>query len=151
MKPIDVTAENAMNVWLHLYGRQLRNVGTNDKIRVGDRVRISKVKSTFEKGYLPNWTEEEFFVDEIDTKFSPIMYRLIDYHGNRVEGSFYGYELQVVDRDEEAFIIEEVIRQKRQGNRRMYLVKWRGYPNSFNSWINEEDLRNVEVGDIRNI
>lgn len=151
MRPIDVTPENAMEVWFRLYDRLPRNVESQDKINVGDRVRISKVKSVFEKGYLPNWSEEEFFVDQVNTKFKPTMYKLIDYHGNPIEGSFYSYEIQVVSRNEEVFIIDEVIRQKRQGNRRMYLVKWRGYPSSFNSWITEQDLRNIEVGDVRNI
>ena len=150
MKPIDVTEENAMDVWFRLYNVP-RNIRPADDIRIGDRVRISKEKATFEKGYLPNWTEEEFFVDEINTKFQPVMYKLVDYHGNPIEGSFYSYELQVVDRSEEVFIVERIIRRKREGNRRMYLVKWRGYPSSFNSWVSEDDLQNVEIDEIRNI
>ena len=151
MKPADVNPENAMEVWLRLYGSLPRHVRADDKISVGDRVRISKVKSIFEKGYLPNWSEEEFFVDEINIKFKPTMYKLIDYHGNRLDGSFYAYELQVVEREEESFIIDQIIRRRRRGNQIQYLVKWRGYPDSFNSWVTADDLRNVNVGSIRNI
>ena len=146
MKPVDVTPENAMEVWLRLYNIP-RNIRPVDDIRIGDRVRISKVKSTFEKGYLPNWTEEEFFVDEINRKFNPIMYKLIDYHGNRLEGSFYAHEIQVVDQSEEVFIIDRIIRQKREGNVRKYLVKWRGYPDSFNSWVTDADIRELQTSD----
>ncbi len=145
MKPIDVTRKNAMDVWQHLYGKtSIHPRRPPQNIKVGDRVRISKVKSAFAKGYLPNWTEEEFFVDEIDTRFTPVMYRLIDYHGNRVEGSFYREELQVVDREDEVFIIDRILRKRRRGGKTWYLVHWRGYPSSFDSWVPESDLQTVE-------
>ena len=79
------------------------------------------------------------------------MYKLIDYHGNQLEGSFYAHELQVVDRDEEVFIIDRILRQKREGNRRMYFVKWKGYPDSFNSWVTESDVRELQDDENRNI
>jgi hypothetical protein len=34
------------------------------KLNVGDKVRISKVKGIFTKGYEPNWSEEVFTVAE---------------------------------------------------------------------------------------
>ena len=43
-------------------------------VKEGDLVRIPKVKGQFEKGYLPNWSREEFFVDKIHTKFLPDIY-----------------------------------------------------------------------------
>jgi len=30
------------------------------KFKVGDRVHLNKIHRTFEKGYLPGWTEEVF-------------------------------------------------------------------------------------------
>ena len=32
------------------------------KFKVGDHVRISKFKNIFAKGYMPNWSEEVFFI-----------------------------------------------------------------------------------------
>lgn len=149
MKPVDVTPENAMDVWMYLYGRDKRNVPQNNDLVIGDRVKISKVKSIFEKGYLANWTEEEFFVDEINEKFTPLMYKLIDYHGNRIDGSFYRYELQKVKRDDDVFLVERIINRRRDGNQTWYLVKWVGYPNSFNSWISENDMQTVNENEVR--
>ena len=37
----------------------------NTKFKVGDKVRVSKIKRQFEKGYLPNWSEEVFFIKHV--------------------------------------------------------------------------------------
>ncbi|ESO94784.1 hypothetical protein LOTGIDRAFT_161035 [Lottia gigantea] len=44
---------------------------------VGDRVRIFKCKSKFEKGYVGYWTDEIFIVDKVNTT-APPTYELID-------------------------------------------------------------------------
>ena len=49
-------------------------------------------------------------------------------------GSLYEKELQKTNKKE--FRIEKVI--KREGNK--LDVKWKGYNNSFNSWIDRKDL-----------
>ena len=51
-----------------------------------------------------------------------------------IVGSFYEKELQKTNKKE--FRIEKVIRRK--GNK-LY-VKWKGYDNYFNSWIDKKDL-----------
>ena len=57
-----------------------------------------------------------------------------DLNGEEINGSFYEKELQKTDQKE--FRIEKMI--KRKGNK-LY-VKWKGYANSFNSWIDKKDL-----------
>ena len=57
------------------------------------------MKGQFEKGYLPNWSREEFFVDKIHTKFLPSMVTLKDYKGDVIEGNFYKDEIQIIERD----------------------------------------------------
>ena len=103
------------------------------KFNVGDHVRISIYKNVFAKGYAPNWSEEIFIVDKV--KYTvPWTYEINDLNGEKTIGSFYEKELQKTD--QKGFRIEKVI--KRKGNK-LY-VKWKGYGNSFNSWIDENDL-----------
>ena len=57
MKPIDVGNNKRVYIDEH-----------NDKrstFKVGDRVRISKFKNIFAKGYTPNWSSEIFIVDKV--------------------------------------------------------------------------------------
>ena len=58
----------------------------------------------------------------------------VHHQGEEIIGTFYEKELQKIDQQE--FRIEKVIKKK--GNK-LY-VKWKGYDNSFNSWIDKKDL-----------
>ena len=136
MKPVDVTNEF----------REKRNkkLEAKDDIKVGDKVRISKVKSVFAKGYLANWTEEIFTVDSINRKYSPRTYKLKDYGGEVIEGSFYHHEIQpVISNEDDTYLVEKVIRTQRRGNEQWCLVKWVGYPKQFNSWVRKSDVVHV--------
>ena len=55
------------------------------------------MQGQFEKGYLPNWSREEFLVDKIRTKFLPSMVTLKDYKGDVIEGNFYKDEIQRIN------------------------------------------------------
>ena len=102
-------------------------------LNLGDRVRISKFKNIFAKGYTPNWSEEIFVLKKI--KNTVLWTNVIsDLNGEEIVGSFYEKELQNTNQNE--FRIEKVIKKK--GNK-LY-VKWKGYNNSFNSWIDKKDL-----------
>ena len=57
MKPIDVTSDSYA----------VYNQDSNEK--VGDRVRISKYKNIFAKGYTPNWSEEVFVITKLKIQF----------------------------------------------------------------------------------
>ena len=52
----------------------------------------------------------------------------------QITGTFYEIELQKIDQQE--FRIEKVIKKKGD---KLY-VKWKGYDNSFISWIDKKDL-----------
>ena len=103
------------------------------KFKVGDLVRISKYKNIFAKGYTPNYSEEVFVVSKIKNTV-PWTYVINDLNGEEIIGTFYVNELQKTNQQE--FSIEKVI--KRKGDK-LY-VKWKGYDNSLNCWIDKKDL-----------
>ena len=57
--PVLVTIQNEPEVSEILYGKN-KSKFVRSKLKVGDYVRINKTKRTFDKGYLPNWTQELF-------------------------------------------------------------------------------------------
>ena len=60
---------------------------------VGDKVRISKYKDIFAKGYTPNWTKEVFIVRNVKGTM-PRTYKIADTNGDDIIGTFYEKELQ---------------------------------------------------------
>ena len=65
----------------------------DSRFKVGDRVRISKFKNIFAKGYRPNWSKEIFIVDKTNDTV-PYTYNLKDLNDEEITGSFYDRELQ---------------------------------------------------------
>jgi len=65
---------------------------------------------------------------------APATYRLRDLAGDDTKGTFYSDELQMVSKPEDAlFDIERIVKTRKRAVKVEYLVKWRGYPEKFNS------------------
>ena len=86
MKPIDVRHNNKKRVYIDEHNEK------RSRFKVGDRVRISKFKNIFAKGYIPNWSKEIFIVDKINDTV-PYTYNLKDLNDEEIIGSFYNQEL----------------------------------------------------------
>ena len=112
--------ENELRVWRNLYPDHLEINDIKPEFSGGDRVRISKKKKTFEKGYTTRWTEEIFTIVEVK-RTSPMTYRIADLNGEEITGTFYEPELQKTS--QELFRIEKVIKRGKTKS----LVKWKGY------------------------
>ena len=141
-KPTDVTQAVVGDMREHEANKPKRPKGKDD-IQEGDSVRISKVKSVFDKGYLPNWTEEVFTVAEVNRKYNPISYKLKDYNNEIIEGSFYRDEIQPIYYEGDVFLVEKIIRRQQRHGETWCLVKWLGYPSSMNSWVRHSDIARV--------
>ena len=61
---------------------------TTPKFHAGDKVRITRKKGTFEKGFTSNWTEEVFTISTVKATY-PQTYTLEDTLGEPVQGTFY--------------------------------------------------------------
>ena len=110
------------------------------KYNVDARVRISKQRHAFAKGYLPNWSEEIFVIQSRRLQREPVFY-MRDLRGENVTGAFYEPELQRV-REPSEYRVEKVLRTRTlRGGAKEYLVKWKGYDSSFNSWV--KDIRKL--------
>ena len=136
--PIEVNAENQEDVWQSLYGGGSLQP-KRKTLQVGDRVRISKARRVFKKGYLPSWTVELFTVEKV-LQTTPTTYTIKDDHDEVLKGTFYEQELQKVG-EKDTYDIEAVLDQRldKKGQRE-YLVKWVGYDSSFNQWIPHQAL-----------
>ena len=113
MKPVDVKDNTYINFEKEVYDKDPR-------FKVGDYVRISKYKNILAKVYTPNWSGEVFVIGKIKNTV-PWTYVIKDLNGEEIIETFYEKEI-------------------RKTNQKGRLIKWKGYDNSFNSWIDKNDL-----------
>ena len=93
------------------------------KFQVGDKVRVSRVKQVFEKGYTPNWSTEIFNVTKVAST-NIFTYNLKDY------GGFYVEELRKV------YLVEKIVKER--GIK--VDVKWLGLDIFHIGWIDKLNL-----------
>ena len=143
MKPSDVKEKDNERVWHRLYGKMSQRVmplRKNHAPKVDSAVRVAKSKTIFDKGYIPNWTGELFHVREIKHRLPKPLYKLADYADEDIAGTFYPEEVQKV-KDKAIYKIEKVLRRRtlKNGNEQSF-VKWKGWPEKFNTWIDNNNL-----------
>ena len=103
------------------------------KFKVVDHVRISKYKSIFAKAYIPNRSEELFFIIKVKNAV-PWTYIISDLKGAEFVEIFQEKQLQKTNQKE--FKAEKII--KRKGDK-LHVI-WKGYNNSFNICIDKKDI-----------
>ena len=134
MKPVDASKKSNENIIRKNFNFEITN--KKQKFKIGDKVRVSLLKNTFEKGYTSNWSEQIYVIDDIKTS-NVHFYYLKDLNGEKLNGTFYQEELLKTNmKENDLYIIEKIIRKV--GDK--YLIKWRNYSNDFNSWINKNDI-----------
>ena len=107
------------------------------KFKINDIVRISlKRRELFDKpsGNI-KWSEELFKIHSIN-KSNVISYKIKDLNDEIIKGIFYEKELQKIRNTSDEYIIEKLLKT----NKNKIYVKWRGYSNNFNSWIDKNSV-----------
>ena len=128
MKPKDVTANNEADIRRKFSRKVTKKI--KSKFKIGDKVRVSKAKTVFEKGYTPNWSTEVFTIVHIAAK-NPTTYHLKDYQDQPVSGGFYEQEV-LKAKYPDIYLVEKIIKKKVN----KVFVKWLGFDKSHNSWLN---------------
>ena len=102
MKPINVSNHNKETVFFNLYGYKPKEISKdfhkiNITFNVGDKVRISKNKFVFDKGYTRNYTREIFKISQVLLRPIPV-YKIVDNTDSEIKGVFYSQELLKVSK-----------------------------------------------------
>ena len=135
MKPKNVNKLNEKHIKNTVYNYDITN--KKPKFKVNDLVRISlKRRTLFDKptGNI-KWSEQLYKIYKIN-KSNVITYQLKDMNDEIIKGQFYEKELQLTKNTTGEYIIEKILKT----NNDKIFVKWRGYDNSFNSWINKNTV-----------
>ena len=135
MRPKNVDRLNEKHIKNTVYNYDMKN--KKPKYKINDLVRISlKRRALFDKstGNI-KWSEQLYKIYKINVS-NVITYQLKDMNNEIIKGQFYTKELQLIKNITGEYIIEKISKT----NKDKIYVKWRGYDNSFNSWINKNTV-----------
>ena len=114
------------------------------KFNISERVKISHLKRMFDKEYTEKWSGESFTIINRKLNQNIPMYELKDYNNEVIQGFFYEAELQLAYIDSDIlYKIEEILKKRKKKGKVEILVKWKGWPAKFNSWIPEKEVENI--------
>jgi predicted SnoaL-like aldol condensation-catalyzing enzyme len=138
MRPNDINFKNAQDVWERVYEPYLESAPhKKQKFKKGDHVRMANYKEVFDRGYLPNWSDEILEVDSV--KHANVdTYKVKDETGEEFKGRFYAEDLGRTRKDTTYRIEKVFAKRKTKEGTQQIKVKFIGYPKLF--WINESDL-----------
>ena len=98
MAPIAVNRNNTDQVFHKLYPKH--NIEYQPRLSVGDKVRIAKLKTIFEKGYTRAWSVELYTVISAKSRGGVDYYKIQDQDGNILPRQRYYYELNLVEKND---------------------------------------------------
>lgn len=162
-EPINVTNINESKLWWQMYWPKL-DEDINDRkdknnynsettivrrlrkhnpftFKVGDKVRISHLRSAFQREYDIKWSGEIFKINKRFLRQNQPIYKIVDWFNKPVKGTFYQTELQKANLSrEDTQKIDKIIKYSGRGKNRKALVQWLNWPKKFNSWILLSDI-----------
>jgi hypothetical protein len=109
------------------------------KFKIGDQVRIARQKGKFSRGYNETSSAEIFKIYQIKKMDRIPMYVISNFRGDEIiKGAFYSFELTKVGGD--VYRVEKVIKTRKRNGKTEQYVKWKGFDDTYNSWIESDNV-----------
>ena len=100
------------------------------------------VTGPIDREYSQKWTGELFKIDTRFRREGVHVYTILDWDGERVDGTFYEPELQPVTIDPTTeYRVEKILKRRVRNKRKEVLVRWLHWPKKYDSWIPEADVK----------
>ena len=100
------------------------------------------VTGPIDREYSQKWTGELFKIDTWFRREGVPVYTILDWDGERVDGTFYEPELQPVTIDPTTeYRVEKILKRRLRNKRKEVLVRWLHWPKKYDSWIPDVDVK----------
>ena len=144
MSPLEAEKdENASSLLKTYYKKYMKAEGKKQKplFNVGDKVRIFQERGQFHRGYMEDFSEEVFTISNVDKTLPVPRYKLKEFNGDNIIGSFFQNELVLFNPSD--FFKIDIIDERGRGKKKQVLVSYRGYPSRYNEWKLLSDIRSL--------
>ena len=146
--PSAVNEANEAALWRQQYlppkdGKQIARKEKPFKFQIGDVVRVAYNRARFQKYYQQTWSDQLYIISKRFRRDGIPVYKILNYdRETEVDGTFYTSELQKISISPDTlYKVEKVIKKKTQNGKRYSLVKWLGWDDQYNSWVQDGDLK----------
>ena len=145
--PKDVSKENEPQVLVNHYFKK-RTVKKSSglkkryKFKVGDIIRVSTLLDKFSREYDTTYSQELFKIHRRYRREGLPMYKIKEWDGDVITGTFYEQELTRAY-EPDSYKIDKVIRKRKVRGKTEYLVQWRGWPSKYNTWVKVSDMKDL--------
>ena len=133
-----VNQSNLRKVYHEKYRKADKN-SKKPKFKIGDSVRISAIRTPFDRGYHQNFTTEVWTVSKVMDNLPLARYIVKDEHNEELNSVLNENEL-IAYQPSDVFQIDKVIRTRWRKGKKELLVSWLHYDDKFNSWIPAENV-----------
>ena len=100
------------------------------------------VTGPIDREYSQKWTGELFKIDTRFRREGVPVYTILDWDGERVDGTFYEPELQPVTINPTTeYRVDRILKRRVRNKRKEVLVRWLHWPKKYDSWIPEADVK----------
>jgi len=124
----------------------LQNGGTvrdgKQTFAVGSKVFIPFKRAILDKESDRQYTYQVFSIKKILTDKEPYLYQLKDALGKVVKRLYYGRELRPAT-EPEFYPVSGVMKTRKRGRNKQFLVRWMDHDHRFDSWVKERDLKKL--------
>lgn len=144
LSPNEITKDNEADVWAYLYLKpvKLRKTIQKFKFKIGDLVRLSYIKHPFQRTYQQQYTSEVFKIKSRLFKQGIPLYKITDLNNEPILGYVYENEMFRINKTEESdWLIDKILKKRKVKGKVQYFVQWEGFPKSFNSWVDAEQIK----------
>lgn len=145
-RPVDVNDGNEREVFKNLYGFDSPReyhlaMRAKPRLKPQQMVRIPHPVKPFDRGFYPMWSDRLYKIKSSRSGNKKPYYRLVGQNEETLPQRFYPEQVQPVTED--LYRVENILRQRKRNGKSEYFVKWLGYPESYNSWIDASQLQNL--------
>lgn len=146
MTPDEAIAVPEKVVFKNIHGFEderalLKHMLAKPKLNSNQSVRVANQKGAFEKGYTTNFSDRVYKIDKSITALKRPVYRLKTHDNKIIKGNFYPEEVQAISNSDLYRV--QVIRERKRGRRKEYLVHYINFPDSEDQWISSSQIHSL--------
>ena len=143
--PAEVDKHNESEVRLDQYLRKpFKQYNQKYKFTIGDQVRIPYTPDKIETEYNIRWSGEVYTIRNRFKRNGIAVYQIQDWYDEKIDGTFYQFELQKVNVSKnDLFKVEKILKTRTRNGRKEVFVKFLHWPRKFSVWLPKSEVKDI--------